>query len=58
MLDAYDSDYVISKEEKARISRLERFDEFEEWRMLMSHYSMTIAAKGDLSYFSDYCNYK
>ena len=44
MLDAYEK--LISKEDKQRISKLEIFDEIEEWSMLMSHYCLTIASKG------------
>ena len=45
MLSVYD-DY-ISIEEKHRIARLEIFDEIEEWQMLMSHYTLTVAVKGN-----------
>ena len=44
MLDAYEK--LINKEEKQRISKLEIFDEIEEWSLLMSHYCLTIASKG------------
>lgn len=44
MLTVYDN--YISLEERRRISRLEIFDEVEEWQMLMSHYSLTVAIKG------------
>ena len=44
MLDAYEK--LISKEDKQRISKLEIFDEIEEWSLLMSHYCLTIASKG------------
>jgi hypothetical protein len=44
MLDAYEK--LINKEEKQRISKLEIFDEIEEWGLLMSHYCLTIASKG------------
>jgi tRNA wybutosine-synthesizing protein 4 len=44
MLTVYDN--YISPEERKRISRLEIFDEIEEWQMLMSHYSLTVAIKG------------
>ena len=46
MLSVYDNH--ITLEEKHRISRLEIFDEIEEWQMLMSHYSLTVAVKGNL----------
>ena len=46
MLSVYDNH--VSLEEKHRISRLEIFDEIEEWQMLMSHYSLTVAVKGTL----------
>ena len=39
---------MISAEQKRRISKLEIFDELEEWSLLMSHYSLTIATNGDL----------
>ena len=44
MLSVYDN--YISIEERRRVARLEIFDEIEEWQMLMSHYSLTIAIKG------------
>jgi tRNA wybutosine-synthesizing protein 4 len=44
MLSVYDN--YISIEERRRVARLEIFDEIEEWQMLMSHYSLTIAVKG------------
>ena len=44
MLQAYDT--LISKEEQKRVSRLEIFDEIEEWQMLMCHYSLTLAVRG------------
>lgn len=44
MLTVYDN--YISIEERKRISRLEIFDEVEEWQMLMNHYSLTVAIKG------------
>lgn len=46
MLSVYDN--YISIEERRRIARLEIFDEIEEWQMLMSHYSLTIAINGTL----------
>ena len=45
MLSVYE-DY-ISIEEKHRIARLEIFDEIEEWQMLMSHYTLSVAVKGN-----------
>lgn len=35
---------MLDQEEKTRIERLEMFDEFEEWHMLMQHYCLTFAA--------------
>ena len=36
-----------SKEELKRIQKLEIFDEVEEWNMLMDHYGLTVATKGE-----------
>jgi tRNA wybutosine-synthesizing protein 4 len=44
MLDVYEK--LLSKEDKQRIAKLEIFDEIEEWGLLMSHYCLTIASKG------------
>ena len=44
MLRAYET--LIPKDELKRVSRLEIFDEVEEWQMLMSHYSLSLAVKG------------
>jgi hypothetical protein len=33
----------LDPSEKARIERLELFDEFEEWHMIQEHYSITVA---------------
>lgn len=41
MLQAYNK--LISSEEKVRVNKLQIFDEIEEWELLMSHYSLTIA---------------
>ncbi len=35
---------MLDQEEKARTERLEMFDEFEEWHMLMQHYCLVFAA--------------
>jgi len=43
MLQAWDM--LVSPEEKARVSKLEIFDEIEEWNMLMSHYCLTTACR-------------
>lgn len=43
----------ISPAERHRIARLEIFDEIEEWQMLMSHYTLTVAGKG--SFFTLIC---
>lgn len=40
-------DAVLSAEEKARVTRLELFDEFEEWRMIQSHYFLLWAFRTD-----------
>ncbi len=32
--------------ERARIEKLEMFDEFEEWNMLQSHYCLVLANRG------------
>jgi hypothetical protein len=31
-------------EEQERVSKLEIFDEFEEWRLLMAHYCLLVAS--------------
>ena len=41
-------DKLLPQESKDRIFKLEILDEVEEWNMLMEHYSLTIATKGDL----------
>jgi hypothetical protein len=38
----------ISLEERHRVARLEIFDEIEEWQMLMSHYTLTVAVAGSI----------
>ena len=45
MLVAYKQ--LISLEERNRVNKLEMFDEIEEWELLMSHYSITVAVKGE-----------
>ena len=45
-LQAFDT--MISAELKKKICKLEIFDELEEWSLLMAHYSLTVATKGDL----------
>ena len=35
--------HVLDADEKARTERLEMFDEFEEWHMLMQHYCLLYA---------------
>lgn len=44
MLSVYNN--WLSLEDKHRVAKLEIFDEIEEWQMLMSHYSLTVAVKG------------
>lgn len=46
MLTAYEG--LVDPIERNRISRLEIFDEIEEWQLLMNHYALTIAVKGDI----------
>ena len=46
MLQAYEG--LISAADKARLNRLEMLDELEEWSLIMSHYSLSVAAKGGL----------
>jgi hypothetical protein len=41
MLEAYN--LIISSDEKQRLGKLEMLDEIEEWQLLMSHYSISIA---------------
>ena len=41
-------DRYIAPEELKRIAKLEIFDELEEWRMLMDHYSFTVAVHGEM----------
>jgi hypothetical protein len=45
MINVYNK--MITNEDKFRIAKLEIFDEMEEWVLLMSHYSLTIAIKGN-----------
>ena len=35
----------IGEEEKRRVSKLEIFDEFEEWNLMQSHYFIAVASK-------------
>ena len=44
MFDLYNS--FLPREEVDRISRLEVFDEYEEWRLVLSHYCIVTAVKG------------
>lgn len=38
-----------------RISRIEWFDEFEEWHLIQSHYCLLVAAQGSFSsWFSEF----
>lgn len=51
-------DVVLSAEERQRVCRLEMLDELEEWRMLLSHYCLTVAvtdapADGQPTLFDD-----
>ena len=46
MLTMYDR--YIDADELKRIGKLEIFDELEEWRMLMNHYSFTVAIRGEM----------
>lgn len=46
MLQAYE--HFISHEDKARVNRIERFDEVEEWELLMNHYAFSVATKGTM----------
>jgi tRNA wybutosine-synthesizing protein 4 len=39
---------IISEEEKTRLSGLEIFDEFEEWELIMNHYALSGAVKGNM----------
>jgi O-methyltransferase involved in polyketide biosynthesis len=43
MLECYKDEDMVSNEKKARVARLEIFDEIEEWEMIMSHYCITRA---------------
>jgi hypothetical protein len=36
----------IDQVEKDRVAKLEIFDEFEEWNLLMSHYCLVVAKRG------------
>ena len=47
LLEFYDK--YADKEEKARIEKIEIFDEFEEWNILQSHYCLVLATKGDIN---------
>lgn len=44
MLDAYR--FMISDVEKKRLESIERFDEVEEWDLLMGHYSLLLGVRG------------
>ena len=35
--------------ERARVERIERFDEFEEWTLIMSHYCVSYGVNDDVS---------
>jgi len=37
---------LVPEAEKARIEKLEIFDEFEEWDLLQSHYCLCLSARG------------
>jgi len=41
MLDIYNK--MIDEKEKKRIEKLQLFDEFEEWNLIMSHYFVGLA---------------
>lgn len=45
MLQVYNK--FLTKEDAHRIGSLELFDEMEEWEMIMNHYALTVAVKGD-----------
>ena len=45
MLTVYNN--MITAAEKEHVDGIERLDEVEEWRLIMTHYSLTIATKGD-----------
>ena len=45
MLQAYER--MLTADDKVRVNKLEMFDEVEEWQLLMSHYALTVAIKGD-----------
>lgn len=40
--------------DKARIERLELFDEFEEWHMIQEHYSITVAVNDATGLLKDF----
>lgn len=42
MLEVYEHAGKMDPEERRRIESLERFDEVEEWKLIMSHYCMTL----------------
>lgn len=52
-LDAYFS--VTDPEEYARVTRLELFDEWEEFHLKCCHYSLVIASQGSLTNWSSLC---
>ena len=45
MLEAYAA--LIDEAERARVEQIERFDEYEEWNLIMSHYGIVYAFRGD-----------
>jgi len=44
----YTYNRFISQEQKAKVSKIEIFDELEEWNLLMSHYCLTLSGKGEV----------
>lgn len=48
MLQAYDG--MISAADKGRLNTIEMLDEWEEWSLIMSHYSLSVAGKDSGSY--------
>ena len=45
MLRVYDG--FFAPEERGRVAKVEWLDEVEEWNLIMSHYSLSVGAKGD-----------
>ena len=49
----------LERSEIQRISRIEMFDEFEEWNLIQSHYCILVAAQGSFhEWFDDFVKFE